>query len=745
MKLVDPLTRSGPTSRGVEILLFALIAAALAWVFAPVLQHPSEFIYSPLSDILPAHHPYRVLQVHALRTWGRIALWDPTTFGGIPLAADPQSGIYYPLNWLHALDPNGQGEAMYGWYIVIHLLIGAAGMSWWLRGHGFSPAARLVGTLALVLCAKWFFHVIVKGHIVFLPILWLPWQLGLVERIVARASPRRIAGLAGAVALMITGTHPQLVLYSLLLLTGYGLFLLQSSPAAGRLHALLCLAAAGMATLGLSAVFLLPIVDGMDFFVRGGGFEPGEVMKRSLAFGDLRGFLLPIQLPAERSAKPFVGALVFVLALFAPLDGARRPAALFWVGAGALFVWYALGAEAGLYTLLFDHVPGFDLFRFPSRAILILGLPLGYCAAAGFTALCGTEPTRTGIAMALAAALLGAGLLVHERDASHGLAAAALCLPALCCLPWPARARGALAIAIAAAVLAQQSHFAASLVETRPIEWVLGENPVVEEIRADSEEYGHGRVLAFDARRRGDMSSLPVTYATRSGIEILRGFNPLIPRATALYLYTGAGGRKSASRHDTTIETFPIVSRPHLDLFNVRWVVTHQPLEVAGLALRHHYRGLRPFHFQSARHHTLVPHTYLYENEGVLPRAMLVRNARAVASVEAAIEEIRHFDARHEVLLEDARAVAHYPGEAEAVPIRHRGDEIELRVDAGEGGYLVLSEVWYPGWRAESNGEAIETLRANGIFRALHLRAYLAGRWISLLSLLGLLVCTRYG
>ena len=46
-------------------------------------------------------------------------------------------------------------------------------------------------------------------------------------------------------------------------------------------------------------------------------------------------------------------------------------------------------------------------------------------------------------------------------------------------------------------------------------------------------------------------------------------------------------------------------------------------------------------------------------------------------------------------------------------------NEIVLAATAERAGYLVLSEVWYPGWRATINGAPASVLRANYTLRAL--------------------------
>jgi uncharacterized membrane protein YfhO len=133
-----------------------------------------------------------------------------------------------------------------------------------------------------------------------------------------------------------------------------------------------------------------------------------------------------------------------------------------------------------------------------------------------------------------------------------------------------------------------------------------------------------------------------------------------------------------------------------------------------------------------------------------------VRSARQAANVGEAIAVISRFDPRREVLVEDAGlAIRNYPGGFRAVDVTHLGDEIEIDFDAGEGGFLVLSEIAYPGWRVRDDGVPLAIHRANGIFQTVEVgpgrhslrfeylpRAFEVGRAISAVSIvlvLGLL------
>ena len=46
-----------------------------------------------------------------------------------------------------------------------------------------------------------------------------------------------------------------------------------------------------------------------------------------------------------------------------------------------------------------------------------------------------------------------------------------------------------------------------------------------------------------------------------------------------------------------------------------------------------------------------------------------------------------------------------------------------MNVRTSQSGYLVLADTWYPGWKAQVDGLDASLLRANLMFRAVHLEA----------------------
>ncbi len=78
------------------------------------------------------------------------------------------------------------------------------------------------------------------------------------------------------------------------------------------------------------------------------------------------------------------------------------------------------------------------------------------------------------------------------------------------------------------------------------------------------------------------------------------------------------------------------------------------------------------------------------------------------------------FDVRQEVLLAASPGPATEGGTGQATVRERRANSLELEV-AASGGYLLLSEMDYPGWRAEVDGVPRPLVRADYALRALAL------------------------
>jgi hypothetical protein len=114
----------------------------------------------------------------------------------------------------------------------------------------------------------------------------------------------------------------------------------------------------------------------------------------------------------------------------------------------------------------------------------------------------------------------------------------------------------------------------------------------------------------------------------------------------------------------------------------------------------------------------------IYENTRAMPRAWLASGAE-VLDEGAALKTIRTgrlpggeaWEPRRTALLEAAPAGfklsdSNSP-EGRAEVTRYEPNRVELRTESAAPSVLVLAENHYPGWRAEVDGRAVETLRVN--------------------------------
>ena len=122
----------------------------------------------------------------------------------------------------------------------------------------------------------------------------------------------------------------------------------------------------------------------------------------------------------------------------------------------------------------------------------------------------------------------------------------------------------------------------------------------------------------------------------------------------------------------------------------------------------------------------------IYCNDDALPRAYVVSQARVVSDDEELLAKLssQAFDPRRTVLLRPTRSqepisYPPIPCHLSLIPLspEYSPNAVRIEVALDRDGYLVLSDTYYPGWRAYIDGEEREILRANYAFRAVPLES----------------------
>ena len=362
------------------------LLAYLACIVSPLLFFGRPLLAGRVliaADTLEQFWPYRDLWATYIRE-GTLPLWNPYLFSGMPFLGDLQFAALYPLNALFLVLPSSvaiQAYSLLGYAFL------AAFTYYYMRKL---KRSRLAGLCAALSMAYGLYAVAHFSHLTMLHcILWLPLQLGLVERLVTTQQVRYTLLLAGALVLQALSGYPQFLLYSVLVLVSYQLaHLAFARQNRGKLA--LHFGSALFVGAMLSAVQVLPALELAML-------SPRQVMSyEQFSAYSLRPALLaqlvaPFLFGAPAtflySLEPFIlgwhwevlfyaGALS-VLCLLSVVT-VRRGLGWrdgFWLTVLAWGLLFALGSNTPVYRWV-HHLPVYNWFRVAGRHLFLVSMAL---------------------------------------------------------------------------------------------------------------------------------------------------------------------------------------------------------------------------------------------------------------------------------------------------------------------------------------------------------------------------------
>jgi hypothetical protein len=204
---------------------------------------------------------------------------------------------------------------------------------------------------------------------------------------------------------------------------------------------------------------------------------------------------------------------------------------------------------------------------------------------------------------------------------------------------------------------------------------------------------------------RATLATLAMSWGMVFGVEDINGFNSLQTRRYTDYLFSPDEGDVSYGLLGDDRLLRP--ESPILSSLNVRYV-----LLPAGSALSVG-TGLRRV-WENAD-------VIVYENTLAYPRAFFAGSVQAMADAAAILRAVTAdgFDGRRLALVEAAEAPAVSAGsDQDRVTVAALGtNRMSLTCSAAAPRFLVLSEMYFPGWQAEVDGTPTPIYRTNYLFR----------------------------
>jgi hypothetical protein len=736
--------------------------------------HPTQVLYADHSDLLAEHLPAKQFLVRSFHETGELPLWCPHEFAGMPFVHDIQVGMFYPPNWVLLLLPTDAVGAGMSWLVAGHVFLAGAFMLLYARSQGLRPYGSFVASIGYMFAGKWMLHLLAAGHLITVGLAWLPLVLWLMERAIVRGSLFYATWAGVAFALVVLGTHPQWTLYAGVFVAVWTLrtaWEVGTSRRQGLVRWLGCGAWTVLLAVGLVAVQLLPTLEAAGYSNRAAGVPASDVLS-----GGLRGLLFLVG-PAL-TADPFnvvwedrggLGIVWLFLAVSAPLLGGSRVRFQAWVCLG--LVLFALGG-----ALLFQPLPGFRLFRQPTRMLLVAALPVALLAGSAVDALFALPgPTqvqrsrlrRLWLRMMIAAGILIVGFALRSHFDGKGLlfhwywVTLLLTVPAAFSLLATAGEPRTNAFVGCLVLLLDAWGLALPLVKVRALDEIFPESACVSYLASRSSEHGRVMDMDWDAEERKQETPLGAgaPAAMLKGLEPLRGYNPLDVRRYKEFL------QFIADRDDPlvpmenaftfpVINSFPIQNKNLLNLLSVRYLLqpSDLPIDIKAWNKVQQDAGPRSYNFIEGGVRPLPGFT-LYENPHAFPRAYVVSEAAPLPQRAEVLAALKSNDFRQNVFLEDYSAPS-ADGAAShafrAATIReYTPNRIVIELPPGPAGYLVLADVWYPGWNCSVEGQPVTIHRANFLFRGIAVpqgareavftfapESYRLGRWVSVAALI---------
>ena len=702
------------------LLVLAVLVPYHQMLVGRVIPIPDDIFVSDLAD---GEFPARV-EAARLVCAGEAPVWTSQLFTGCLMSCDPLSILLFC-----ALPP----ALALGWLIGLLLVVASLGTYLLARQLGASRAGAVLAGFAYAWSGVFVCQLRHPG--VLGAVAWFPLALLCLEMAATGAAPlpgtaravparRRLAWLTGFAAvfgMQCLAGFPQSVyisalVYAALVASRMGWLLVPDERGLAlslRLAPLKVLALGALGAVAVGAlvgmVALLPLRELGSLSDRNGAgsyewathfrYWPRNFLtffapyaNGNIADGTYRGTNIFWE------DYGYVGLVTMLLAMLAVVVRNRRFAVAFWGLAALVAYGLVLGRETPLYRIAFHLVPGFDMFRFPTRFLFVVELALALLGGLGLTLVEEFVARK-----------------VARKDVGRRVSIMV----------------GVLVVAWSATDLVHQNYRQNPFVDAAS--W-LAPPRAAALIRADGKDgriFTPGSIIlhasAFHAAKgwSGDLSPY---YAQREFLQpnsnllhhlpTVNGYAGISPSWTVdligdhnrrgiidrLFVVDGNGFRAAPPLFDW------------LEALSVRWVilpgrVTSERLEHVGSA---------------------AP-AEVYRLPGTLPRARVVTKARLIPSMDELWRLIMagEIDVRREVVLHDpaaAQLIASLPsgvgngdsaGAAQIVV--DRSTELVVEASAPHGGLLLLADTFYPGWEATVDGRSTPMLRANVAHRAVEL------------------------
>ncbi len=654
--------------------------------------------YADIGDLVTSFYPFRAIASRSIRE-GTLPLWNPYFQAGAPFQADSQSSLFYPLNFFYYVLP-----LPIAWTVclVVRMFLAGVFTTLFVRSIGGTRAGAVFSGITFASCG---FITAWQGQPLGDAAIWLPLIGYAVHRLHTDHSKVSVSLVAFSLAMPVLAGHPETAAH--LTLAGASVALawcVVSVPHRGRYSSaafLLSFALAGILALGLASIQVIPTLEWLRQMDEALQLNwPGLPWRQALAWVSRDVIRGPnsagVWIP---EGAAYVGMIGLLAASLAPFHKARRFVALL-TAMTVLSAGIAYGIEP--LRWLVSHIPVIAGLK-NSRMILIASFGMAALGGLGISALENETafPSRRRL-MALfflGIAFVFTFLLVYRLQAVTQFKveftrrpsfSRALLVLSLVPIVWRLHAFDLVTFSYGYMGFAKPDEI---FPPAPAFDFLAKQN---DPMRFRIAQIG----LAYSAN-----ANIMYQSSSADGYEVCA----TLPRVFALDF--------TENRWDG-IQFIPervLNSRDRrLDMLNLKYFILNPNApEFKQFTLAERFRLV----FNNG-------YVAIFENKSVLPRAFAVP-ASGVEVIQGRKDQLeglrnRSFDPERSVILSAPLRLAGTSGEPASPLFKSQVEltngqmnELAFHAQASEPAVLVLSQTYYPGWKATVDGQEVPVFPAN--------------------------------
>ncbi len=741
-------------------ILPLLLLLCLTLVFLHKLVSLNFISIGHVEDHLRMLYPYRLFDAEQFKSLN-IPLWNPYTFSGFPYLASLRCHIFYPPNLIFLFLPTHLGM---NFSLILHVFLAGLFMYLLAINLGLSRSSSIVCGLTFMFSGYfvdevWWGHETRLGSITWTPLIFL-FFLKAVKQ--TKPSYALISGLILGIQ-MFSG-HLQFPYYGLMALFVFAIYLFLSflKDREGRkafvpLVSFLIVVVVGLA---LAAIQLVPAAELSQFSIREPSADTLALFTRwSMHPSYLITFLFPRSSPIFGARSfPFpvsigyIGALSLFLAMLSLFLIKNRYVLFLWILIGLSFL-FALGRYVPVYSFFYRFLPGFSAFRNPIFFLYLYVFPVSVLSGFGMFYLENNiwkqkerklnMFSRLMIAGGLVLLLIALMVFIFKSNLTQSVNDPSLleylkakinkfqdtitydfatigfvlllgAIPLV--LRYKLRIRDLILRAmIISLIFIDLMFYGTKFLRTYDLTPFVSKQRYIDFLKKEDQPF---RVLPIlDYPEQDPLLKL-------QKISSINGYGSL--EMMQDYVNFISDFQEKPVTQDASLMRVANYDSNAVNLLNTKYILTTERIEDDRFPLVYTDRIPAAQTWDPDREDNLE--LRVYENKSALPRGFIVHSVKVIKKREQILETLRNpsFDPRKIIILEEEpeESVDNMfleEGSDQVRFISYKEDEFVLEASLERNGFLFLSEVYYPGWKAYVDGQPTKIYKSNYIFRSIYL------------------------